>query len=513
MAETSVIPAGFKVPGVFIRVSLGVGPRSAGDSPRTVVAFANKTSAGLGALETEHDIFSEDDARTLAGAGSEGFLGCKSALEANPSVALKLMLVTESAGANATGTIVFTGPSTAAGTVYVDITGINQIEVPYDVGESATTIGARVETYIDNVGDAPVTSAAVTGTVTCTAKNKGPRGNHIAVRARVTPGTGVGVTPPASGYLTGGTTSDDPQTSLDVQTAFRRGYLVAPYSDSTQLAKFKTHLDAQEEPLAANRKQAIFGSIDTLANTTTLAVGLNFPRMQCVWMEGADQTPLMMAAAMAATRALAEADDPAHNFNGETITGLKPHYLPSNIPSLNELASALNNGITPLQSVGGGAVAIVRSVTTKSQESGLPDYRVMDTKNVTIPDYLGDVCEFAFADRFGGFKASEDPPEGEQPPPGVVTPSMCDDLMLEILNAAEGNGTDGMPSAAESDDGTTFEPIVVKGGLLALGSVARLRRNTKSTLSKLERGRFNCTMPVDTIEWANQFGVDVRQVG
>lgn len=508
---TSVIPSGFKVPGVFIKVSLGVGPRSAGDSAKTVVLFANKTSAGLGTLETEIDIFSEDDAVSLGGAGSELDLGATAALAANPSVALKAMIVT-AAGTAATASVPFTGPATSAGTVYVDCTGGNQIEVGYAVGDTATTIGNAVRDAINAVSRLPVTVTATTGTLTVTAKNTGPRGNFIALRVSVTAGTGVGVTTPATGYLTGGTTSDDPQTSLDVQQAYRRGFLVAPYSDSTQIGKFKTHVDAQEEPLAGNRKQVVFGSLDTLANTTTLAVGVNFPRLQCAWMWRSDHTPFQLAAAVAAWRALKEADDPAYNFDGEIIPGLKPHYSSANIPTPTHLNSALNNGITPLQSVGRGDVAIVRSVTCKSQDGGLPDYRVLDTHKVTVPDYLGDVFELAFADRFPGFKASNDPAEGKQPPARVVTPSMCKDLIMEVLNAAEGNGTDGMPSGSDDGEDPDFEPIVVKGGLLEIGSVARNAKNVVVELSQIDKGRFNNSIPVDVIEHAHQFGVDVRQV-
>lgn len=511
MTLASVIPAGWKVPGVYIKVSLGVGQRSAGDSPKDVVLFANKTSAGLGTVETEQSIFSEDDAKSWAGPGSEGHLMAKAAIDANPGVSLKMMLVT-AAGTAATGTIVLATVPTAAGTIYVDCTGSNQIEVGYEAGESIAVIGARLDAAMDAVQDLPVTTAFAVATLTATAKNTGPRGNFIALRARCTPGTGLTVTPPASGYLTGGATSDDPQTSLDVQQAYRRGFLVAPYSDSTQLAKFKTHVDAQEEPLAGNRKQVVFGNLDTLANCTTLAVTINFPRLQCVWQERADQTPGMMAAAVASWRSFKEGNDPACIYDGDPIPGLKAHYSSADLPTLTELNQALNNGITPLQTIGEGAVAIVRSVTTKSQDNGLPDYRVLDTSKVSVPDYLGDVVELALTDRYPNYKASNDPPEGKQPPSGVCTPSMVKDTIFEVLNAAEGDGTDGLPSGTDTGEDPEFEPIAVKGGLLDIGSVLKRRKSVVVELSQIDKGRFNISFPVDVIEGAHQFGVDLRQV-
>lgn len=60
MTLASVIPSSNKVPGTFLKVSLGVGPRSSGASPRHVVLVGNKTTSGSMALLTEVDCFSED---------------------------------------------------------------------------------------------------------------------------------------------------------------------------------------------------------------------------------------------------------------------------------------------------------------------------------------------------------------------------------------------------------------------------------------------------------------------
>lgn len=489
MTLASVIPSSNKVPGTFLKVSLGVGPRSSGASPRHVVLVGNKTTSGSMALLTEVDCFSEDEARALAGVRSELFLLAKAAITANPGVLLKLIAIAE-AGAAATGTAVFTGTATSAGTVSVSVLG-DEVEVAVSSGDTATVVGAAVAAAAASKGDWPVTAANVTGTVTFTAANLGPRGNFVPVRVRIIAGTGISVTPPAGGYLTGGTTSDDPQPALDVLAAVRRRYLVAPYSDATQLGKFRTHVDAEDEPLVGHRKHFLFGSIDTLGNTTTLVTGLNFARAQCAWQEKADQTPGMLAAALAARRALQESIDTKHNYDGEVIPGLKPHANKGDIPIGTELDSALNNGITPISSTDAGDVFIVRSITTKSRDAlGLPDYRVLDSHKVAVADEVADRFEVAFADRFAGFAADHDPPEDKAPPPGVVTPAMCTDLAYEILTQAEEND-----------------------GLLASGSVEQRKSELVFELSTISQGRFNGVLPIDVIEHAHQFAVDVRQIG
>jgi phage tail sheath gpL-like len=489
VAITSVISDSNRVPGTYTLVSLGVGVRSSGGVTRHVVCFGNMTSAGAATVGVEYDVFSEDDARALFGAGSELFLMCQAAILANPGVALKAIAITESAGAAATGTIVYTGPATSSGTRGVTVLG-EEIQVAVNSADTATVVGAAVAAAINAKTDWPVTATAATGTVTITAKNKGPRGNSLAVRERNISGTGIAATPPATGYLTSGASSDDPQAALDAIASVKRRYLVSPYQDATNLTKFKTHVNAEKAPEVGHRKQCVFASIDTLANTTTVATGLNEPRMQCAWQYLADQPPSIVAAAVAARRAARESTNTGYNFDGEIVSSVKPHYLKTNQPINSQLVSALNNGITPLQSANDGSVSIVRSITTRSRDSlSNVDYRVLDTSKVSVPDDGADRFELTFADRYVGFNASQDPPDGAVAPSGVLTPSLCRDTAYEILSQMESEG------------------------LLEVGSVEARKAQILFELSTSAAGRFNGVLPMDVIEGAHQYVTEIRQVG
>lgn len=490
MAIVSIVKNSLKVPGVYLKLSLGVGARAGGADPQFVVLFGNKTSAGTATVETEYDVFDEDQARSLFGAGSELFWMAKAAFAANPGVSLKCQVVTESGGTAASATLTVTGTATSAGTIGITVLG-EEIEVAYASGDAQNAIAAACNTAINNKSDWPVTSGVSTNVVTATCRQKGPRGNFISWRARVIDGTGVTVATSGSGFLASGATSDDPQTSLDVQTAVKRRFLVAPYQDATQLAKFKSHVDAQDEPEAGNPKVVVASSVDTLANATTVATGLNQPRMQLNWLEKSDLPPSMVAAAVASFRAGDESSDAAHNFDGEIIPGLLPHYNKADIPSSSEMDSALNNGLTPLTSTPSGEVVIVRSVTTKSQDSaGKPDYRVLDSHKVAVPDAIADDLELQIADTFGGTKASKDPPDGQSPPPGVTTPKMVKDLIYARLKNAE-----------------------TELGYLDSGSVDERINSLVVELSTVVNGRFNIVVPLDVIELAHQFAADIRQIG
>src|SRR3972149_8512959 len=109
MPLTTVIPAADKTPGTFINVSLGVGPRSAGDQPIKVLVVGNKTSAGVTAVDTPTLITSEDDAITAWGTGSELHLMCAAALKAHPGLTLWAAAITAAGTAATLATIIVAG--------------------------------------------------------------------------------------------------------------------------------------------------------------------------------------------------------------------------------------------------------------------------------------------------------------------------------------------------------------------------------------------------------------------
>jgi len=492
MALQSIISDSNRVPGTYTLVSLGVGVRSAGGVTRHVVLFGNMTAGGSALPLTEYDIFSEDDARTYFGAGSELFLMAKAALDGWAGISLKAIAIAESAGTAATGTIVYAGTATSAGTRGVTVLG-EEIQVGVNSGDASAAVGIAVAAAINAKGDWPVTAAANTGTVTLTAKHKGPRGNFIAVRERAIQGAGITAVAPVGGYLTTGATSDNPQAALDAIAAVRRRYLVAPYSDATNLALFRTHIDAEQQPEVGHRKRCLFGSLDTLALTTTLVTGLNKARMQAAWQYLADQPPGVIAAGLAAriaARESAGASGTAYNFDGEILPSVKPHYLVTSRPINAQLQSALNNGITPLATAGDGTVYVVRSITTRSRDQlSNADYRVLDTTKVAVPDEVADRTELLCLDRFTGFNASQDPPDGQVAPSGVLTPSLYRDALYEVAIGAE------------------------EDGLLEVGSVEKNKGQILTELSETAPGRFNGVLPLDVIEGAHQFANDVRQIG
>lgn len=485
-ALSSIIGTSIKVPGAFVKVTLGVGPQSAAAGAKKVLLFGNKTSAGTATVETVYQITSKDQARELFGPGSELHLMAKYALAAYPAITLYAIPITASGGVAANDDIVVSGTATADGVYEVTVLG-ETIQIQIDSGMTATQAGDAIEAGINAMAEWPLTASNTTGTVTLTAKHAGPRGNHLRVKSE---GTVAGLTAThLDGYLASGATSDDPQNALDAVASTRYQLLVAPYQDATNLADFKAHITALAEPGEGKRGRYIAASIDTLANTTTVATGLNDARGQVFWHYNGWEPPAIVAAVCAAETAEAYERDRAANTDGLFLRGLKPQPASSDKPTFTELNSALNNGISPLDH-DGSLVSLVRNVTSRSQASGgAPDFAVIDVHYVEVADAIGDDVLVNFANTFADFKLDDDV-EGEVPAPGVATPATIRDFIFSRLKFYAAGG--GGPLWLSNVDGLASE-LVVERDLVAAG-------------------RVNASIPIDPVELLHQGAFDVRQL-
>lgn len=490
MTIASIIPTDNKVPGAYLKVTLGVGRRSAGAAPISLLLVGNMLSAGTAIANTVYPLFSPDDARTLFGAGSELFLMARAAFDANPGVTLFAIAVPESAGDQADGTVTLTsGPATATGTMEIWVAG-RRVVASIAIGDTITAAGDAIAAAINAETDSPVAAVNAAGTVTVTAKQAGPKGNNISLRTLLTGATGISHTT-VNARLTGGTTDDDPQNALDAVAPERYPYIVASHVGSTNLAKYKTHVNDGAEPLTGSRQRFFYGSIDTLGNTITLSDAINAKRGELIWHAGADDLPGELAAGAAAQHALLLSSDRARPLDGETISGLRPQNDLADKPLNTELASALNNGITPLNH-DGTSVFVVRAVTNYSTDTqGNPDFSVLDISKVEVPDFIADTLELNFLSEFQGFKLDVDPPAGELPEPGVATPASIRDWIFSILKDYAVGGP----------------------GPLLLSQVEETKDQIAVELDSASDGRANAVIPNNVVDGFHQGAFDVQQNG
>jgi phage tail sheath gpL-like len=483
---TSVIPTSYKVPRAFLKVTLGVGPRSPGAGSVKLLLIGNKTSAGSATVATAYAITSNDDAIARFGRGSELHRMCKAAFAAYGSADITAMAVTEAGTAATKSIATAVGPASVAGTLEVWIAG-RRVVVQIAVGDTISTVSTNLAAAINATPDLPVTAAANTpaGTTVLTAKNVGVRGNHIAVRSLLTGGTGL-THVAATGYAAGGATSDDPQACLDAVASSRYHLIVSPYVDATNLAKFKAHCDTQAQPLQGRRQRWIACFNGTLAAGITLADTINAQRGQLVWEEDPDDLPGEIAAGFAAYVASQIGSDRAANLDGLVIPGLQSQYDASDVPTESEQDSALNNGLTPLLS-GTGRVSIVRSITSYHLDSGgLDDFSVLDSHYVDVPDFIADDLQANFTTAFAGFKIAPATADGSPPGPRIATPASVKDWIFSRLKFYENQ-------------------LIV--------NVDALKDSIIVEIDAIATGRMNAEIPVDVIELFHQMAGNVAQVG
>ncbi len=146
-------------------------------------------------------------------------------------------------GTAATAVVTFTGTATAAGTVTLSVVDefLFTVTVQVAVGATATVIAAAVDTALDNLVDAPFTSAALVGAVTMTADDKGTSGNYWGIKISMDV---EGVTQALTGW-TGGATDPTLTTIFDVITGIRYTGIGWPEYWVANLSIVKTLLEAR----------------------------------------------------------------------------------------------------------------------------------------------------------------------------------------------------------------------------------------------------------------------------
>jgi phage tail sheath gpL-like len=407
-----------------------------------------KTTAGSATPDQDIiPIYSEDDADTYLGVGSEAACQCYAALQI-PGVTLYAAPVAENGSAVAGSfTITVGGTWSTTGTARFKIAGVI-IEATIGATDSTTTAAAAFRDAINSKARLPFTATASGAVVTVTTRSKGVRMNdYIALKDLSAAPSGLtaalaGGTPLVGGMVpfASGAGADDVTNVLALLATDVYDFQAWAQNDTTNAALIKTQLISESGPLIMHLEHAIMGKTRTLSAATSFASAtLNAYRMSTVWLENCEQAPSYIAAQLAAIRSIYVGDNPNKRYNNIVCPTVPPQSQKSDIPLLSELNTALNNGVTPLTTNPDGTVKIVRAVQSHCLNGAAPDYRALDWGDVDVPDRMSkelgaqwdlvaDVNEHA----------GPDPAEGEEAAPdGVITPSRWNAEMYKVLKDAE----------------------------------------------------------------------------
>lgn len=223
----------------------------------TSLLIGTKLASGTAIADVPIPVPSQADARQLFGYGSMLDNMVEAFTKNNFAQELWVVPIAEpGAGVTATGTITFTTPASAAGTLPVYISG-RRVQVFVEAGEAVGLVATKVCAAINKDLSMPVVATQASSdapAVTLTAKWKGVTGNDIDVRlayggllaAEQVP-IGLGITlapaPPAGATgtkLAGGTGSPNIQQALTNLGDEVYEYVATGYTDSTTLALLET---------------------------------------------------------------------------------------------------------------------------------------------------------------------------------------------------------------------------------------------------------------------------------
>jgi phage tail sheath gpL-like len=376
-------PGSLRKPGVYSEIDNSQAVRGPQSVTYRRLLIGQKLAAGTAVANTLVRVTSPAQADTLFGAGSMLAGMVRAALAIDTSTELQVMpLIDNAAGVAATGTIVFTGPATASGTVELMIAG-RRVSVGVISGDTATAIGTAAAAAITAAADMPVTAAAVTGTVTLTSRHKGEAGNSLNARVNYYAGqalpAGVGATVTA---FTAGAGNPALATALAALGDEWLHAWAVPYSDAASLASIKTELDSRfawnreieaHAFAAARGTQGTLGAIGDSHNSQHLSIMM------------ANDEPMPAYEKAAETMAIAAyyaAIDPARPIQNLAYKWCLPPAAANRFTN-EERNLLLFDGIATSKVATDGTMLVERLITTyKTNTAGASDISYLDSETL-----------------------------------------------------------------------------------------------------------------------------------
>lgn len=320
------------------------------------------------------------DAKVVGGAGSMLWAMVDAYRANDPFGELWLLpLADDGGGVAATGSIVFTGPTTAAGVLDLYIAG-QKLSLALASGTSASAAATAVAAAINANTDLPVTATPSTGTVNLTAVHKGECGNEIDIRVNYLGAAGGEVTPAGLGVavtaMANGATNPVLTTALANLADEPYDVIISPFVDSTSIAAITALLNDVAGRWSWSTQ--IYGHcvIAKRANTgglATFGATLNDQHLTAIGIYDAPSPNYRWAAAFGAAIAVSVRADPAQPLHSIAIEGLLAPPMSSRF-TLSQRNTLLYEGISTFTVQSDGSVVTEGIITSYQKNTlGQPD--------------------------------------------------------------------------------------------------------------------------------------------
>lgn len=376
-------PGTLRKPGVYSEIDNSQAVRGPQSIQYRRLIIGQKLAAGTAVAETLVRVTSAAQADTLFGAGSMLSGMVRAAFAQDTYTELQVMPVADNAaGVAATGTLAFTGPATASGTIHLMVAG-RQVDVGVTSGDAASAVATATAAAINADTSLPVTASPASGSVTVTSRHKGEAGNTIDLRVNYYDGQAI----PAGVALTitamaGGTGNPDLSNALaSIGDEWFHTWAV-PYTDSANLVDVKNELASRfawDREIEAHAFVAARGTQGTLG---TLGDSQNSPHLVITMANNEPMPAYEKAAELMAIAAYYLSIDPARPVQNLPFKWCLPPAAADRFTN-EERNLLLFDGIATTKVDAGGVMQIERLITTYKQNSaGAPDISYLDSETL-----------------------------------------------------------------------------------------------------------------------------------
>jgi phage tail sheath gpL-like len=374
-------------------------------------------------------IFSDEQADTLYGQGSEMALMCRAFRKNSKTIelwALPVQDTSSAAAATGTLTVAMTG-STATVSGYIPLLiGGQSVRVNVTAGDTPTEVAASIAAAITDKGNLPVTATSSAAVVTLTAKNKGAHGNSLSIESCFYDGetlpSGISLTIVA---MSGGGAEPlyEDLTLSSIISGVWFNAIVIGSNDSANIAYIQSILD--DRWLATKQFTGVchFALNGTLANFTTLGASVN-SKVLCGSGIVESPTPFyeQVSAIMGVVAPIA-LTDPAVPLCNWAVAGIVAPKK-SNEMLFDEKNALLKKGMSLLSS-DGSTVYLRRMVTTyKTNAAGASDTSYRQLEKIHTLSYLRWDWNNYLAGRYPHAKLADDGND-YGPDQTIMTPSIA----------------------------------------------------------------------------------------
>lgn len=425
----SEIPLTLLVPGVYTETNASRAVSNTPVLPKRLYIVGPRYTAGEVATGVPFRASSDSESDRCAGVGSPLAEMLRVAKNANRFVELwGIGLTDNGSGVAASGTIVYTGPATAAGTLYlyvspyyVGATLRGKYAIAVTSGMTATQLGDAIVAALAADPYATCTAINTTGSVAFTAKSKGTQGNDIVLSHNLVAGerfpTGISgaITPMASGA-----TNPTLSTALSAIGDVHVTHLAEAWTDSTNLTSLESELVTRWGGTVQLEMHGFIGVRGSVGTMTTLGNARNSKFCTLIGT-GLSPTPsYIVAAELAAVDA--GMDHPGQPLRGKLLNSM---FAPAQgaAPKADERQSLLTDGVSTFTVGPDGKCYVEREITTYQVDgNGNPDSTFRDRQVAGLLAALRYDTRTYFGTKYPNYMHAAD---GSKYGPGipVVTPT------------------------------------------------------------------------------------------